>query len=186
VLRADKAGAIAQVLAEPGQVVAAGQAVFRLAEAGEIEVAIAVPESRLDGLKPGVPAEITLWTDKAPLRGRLRELSPVADPATRTYAARVSLLDTPPGAALGMTASVRFALGAGDAVVVPRTAIFQQGEQPAVWTIGVDGSLSLRPVTVAGYGDAGALISAGLSSGERIVAAGVHKLAAGQKVRPAP
>jgi RND family efflux transporter MFP subunit len=184
VLRADKAGAIAQVLAEPGQVVSAGQGVLRLAEAGEVEVAIAIPESRLAGLKPGVPAEIGFWADRKPLRGRLRELSPVADPVTRTYAARVSLLDADPAVALGMTATVRFALVATDALIVPRAAIFQQGQQPAVWVVGADDTISLRPVTVAAYQDAGAAIADGLKAGERIVAAGVHKLNAGEKVRP--
>jgi RND family efflux transporter MFP subunit len=184
ILRADKAGAIAQVLAEPGQVVAAGQGVFKLAEAGEIEVAIAVPESRLAGLKPGVPAEIGFWADRQPLRGRLRELSPVADPATRTYAARVTLLDADPAIPLGMTATVRFELGGEETLVVPRTAIFQQGDQPAVWVVGADDTVTLRPVTVGAYLDAGATIKAGLKAGERIAGAGVHKLNAGEKVRP--
>lgn len=186
VLRADKAGAIAQVLAEPGQVVTAGQGVFRLAQAGEVEVAIAVPESKLDGVTPGAPAEVAFWSDRKPLRGRLRELSPVADPATRTYAARVSLLDADPSVALGMTATVRFAPGKDDAVVVPRTAIFQSGEQPAVWIVGPDETVTLRTVTLGGYRDAGATVVAGLNAGERIAAAGVHKLNAGEKVRPVP
>lgn len=186
VLRADKAGAIAQVLAEPGQVVAAGQGVFRLAEAGEVEVAIAIPESRLDGLRPGAPAEISFWTERKPLRGRLRELSPVADPATRTYAARVTLLDPDPAIALGMTATVRFDASAADALVVPRTAIFQYGDQPAVWIVGPDDTVALRPVAVGAYQDVGATIVAGLKPGERIAAAGVHKLNAGEKVRPVP
>jgi RND family efflux transporter MFP subunit len=185
VLKADKAGAIAQVLAEPGQVVAAGQGVFRLAEAGEIEVAIAVPESRLAGLKPGLPAAVGFWAERKPLRATLRELSPVADPATRTYAARVSLLDADPAVALGMTATVRFAQDGGDALVVPQSAIFQQGQQPAVWLVGADNTVALRPVVLGSYNDAGATITSGLKAGERIVAAGVHKLTTGQKVRPA-
>jgi len=184
VLKADKAGVIAQVIAEPGQVVAAGQAVFRLAEAGANEVAIAIPETRLSDLKPGVPAEVHLPAGTKPLRGKLRELAPMADPVTRTYAARVSLLDTDPALALGMTATVRFASHAGKVLAVPHTAIFQQGSQPALWVVGADDTLALRGVAVASYGDAGAVISAGLVSGERIVAAGVHKLIAGQKVRP--
>jgi RND family efflux transporter MFP subunit len=184
VLKADKAGAIAQVLAEPGQVVAPGQGVFRLAEAGEVEVAISVPESRLAGLKPGVPAEIAFWADRQPLRGRLRELSPVADAATRTYAARVSLIDADPAVALGMTATVRFLLGGTAALVVPPSAIFQQGSQPAVWVVGDDDRLTLRAVTVGAYQDGGTIVAAGLKVGERIVAAGVHKLSAGEKVRP--
>ncbi|OHC67216.1 MAG: efflux transporter periplasmic adaptor subunit [Rhodocyclales bacterium GWA2_65_20] len=184
VLKADKPGAIAQVLAEPGQVVAAGQGVFRLAEAGETEVAIAVPEAQLADLKPGAAAEVVLWTGRQPLRGRLRELAPVADAATRTYPARISLLDRAPGLALGMTASVRFRQEAADALTVPLAAIFQQERQPAVWVVAADDTVSLRAVSVAAYTDAGATIAEGLKSGERIVAAGVHKLSAGQKVRP--
>lgn len=184
VLRADKAGAVAQVLAEPGQVVAAGQGVLRIAEAGEIEVAIAVPESQLAGLKPGAAAEIALWAGHKPLRGKLRELSPVADAATRTYAARVSLLDRDAGLVLGMTATVKFVQEGGDVLAVPLAAVFQHGGEPAVWVLGADDTVTLRPVVVAAYGDAGAAIATGLAGGERIVAAGVHKLAAGQKVRP--
>ena len=183
VLRADRAGAIAQVLAEPGQVVAAGQGVFRLAAAGEAEVAIAVPESQLAGLKVGAPAAVTLWVERAPLRGRLRELAPVADPASRTYAARISLADADATVALGMTASVRFEKDAPAVLTVPLAALFQQGAQPAVWVVGGDDTVALRPVAVAAYGDAGAVIADGLQAGERIVAAGVHKLSAGQKVR---
>src|SRR3989338_143202 len=89
-LHADRAGVIAATLAEAGQVVAAGQPVLRLAPDGEREVAIALPEAHLVNLKIGAPAEITLLAageNAAPLAGRLRELSPAADPATRTYAA---------------------------------------------------------------------------------------------------
>lgn len=186
VLRADKAGAIAQVLAEPGQVVAAGQGVFRLAQAGEVEVAINVPESRVAELKPGMPAEVSLWSGRQRLHGRLRELSPMADPATRTYAARISLPNADPAVALGMTATVR--LGSGDAksLMIPRAAVFQQGDRAAVWIVAADDSVSLRPVSIAAYLDAGATVTAGVQPGERIVSAGVHKLAPGQKVRPLP
>jgi RND family efflux transporter MFP subunit len=185
-LSADHDGVVAAVLAEPGQVVSAGQPVLRIARDGEREVAIAVAEADVIGLKPGMTAEISLWSGKRAYQGRLRELSPAADPATRTYAARVSILDADASLALGMTASVRFTAESSPALVVPLAALFQQGEKFAVWAIGSDSTVSLKPVTVAGYTDAGAKIAAGLQPGERIVAAGVHKLAAGQKVRIAP
>lgn len=188
-LKADRAGVVSQVLAEPGQVLGAGQAVFRLAEAGESEVAIAVPESQLAGLKPGAAAEVTLWSGqdqgaRQPLRGKLREIAPMADAATRTFGVRISLLDQNAAPALGMTATVRFVQDGVDALSLPLAAIFQKDQQPAVWVVGADDTLSLRPVTVSAYGDAGAVIADGLKAGERVVAAGVHKLNAGQKVRP--
>jgi len=185
-LSADHAGVVAAVLAEPGQVVNAGQPILRIARDGEREVAIAVPETAVIGLKPGMTAEITLWSGGRTYQGRLRELSPAADPATRTYAARVSILDADTALSLGMTASVRFTAESNPALVVPLAALFQQGQGFAVWIVGSDATVSLKPVTVAGYTDAGAKIAAGLQPGERIVVAGVHKLSAGQKVRIAP
>ncbi len=189
-LVADRAGVIGQVLAEPGQVVSAGQAVFRLAPDGEREIAIAIPESEVGRFKLGQPAEVSLWSgaDKA-IQGRLREVSPAADPVTRTFAARVALKDADPRLALGMTASVRFptvnAAGTAGATrqVVPLTAIFQQGNQAAVWKVGADGTVSLQKVTVKAYTDAGAVVSEGLAGGETIVAAGVNLLTTGEKVR---
>jgi membrane fusion protein, multidrug efflux system len=186
-LRADHAGVIAATMAEVGQVVSAGQPVLRLAQEGEREVAIAIPETQFAGLKIGAPADITLWSDKSDalhLSGRLRELVPVADPASRTYAARVALSGASARATLGMTAQVRFKNhDKSDKLIVPLSAIFQQGDQAAVWVVAADHSVSLRQVQVAAYRDNGAVIASGLTAGERIVSAGVHKLNAGEKIR---
>lgn len=190
-LVADRNGVIGQVLAEPGQVVAVGQAVFRLAPDGEREIAIALPENEVSNFKLGQAAEVTFWSaggiTAKPLVGRMREISPVADPVTRTYAARVSLKDADPLLPLGMSATVRFPSGAPGAtrLIVPLTAIFQQGKQPAVWRVGADNTVNLQAVTVSAYTNAGAVVSAGLAGGEQIVAAGVNLLTAGEKVRVA-
>lgn len=182
-LNADHGGVVAAVLAEPGQVVSAGQPVLRIARDGEREVAITVAESAVTGLKPGMTAQVTLWSSGKTYQGRLRELAPAADPATRTYAARVSILDADAGLVLGMTASVRFTAESNPVPVVPLAALFQQGQGFAIWTVSNDSTVSLKAVTVAGYTDTGAKISAGLQPGDRIVAVGVHTLSAGQKVR---
>jgi multidrug efflux system membrane fusion protein len=186
-LAADRAGVIGQVLAEPGQVVGAGQAVFRLAPDGEREIAISIPESEVGRFKLGQPAEVKLWSgaDKA-IQGRLREVSPAADPVTRTFAARIALKDADPRLALGMTATVRFPLGEAAGAsrqLIPLSAIFQQGEQAAVWKVGADGTVNLQKITVVAYTDAGAVVSEGLAGGETIVAAGVNLLTTGEKVR---
>ena len=186
-LVADKPGVIGQVLAEPGQVVGAGQAVLRMAPDGEREIAIAVPESELAALHPGQAAEVELWANAAKIAGRLREIAPAADPVTRTYAVRVALKDADPRLPLGMSATVRFAAAADASarIVVPLAAVYQKDKRPAVWQVGADGSVSLLPVTVEAYRDDGAVISSGLTGGEQIVAAGVNRLAAGEKVRVA-
>jgi len=191
-LVADSAGVVAAVAAEVGQVVAAGQTVFRVSRPGSMEVAIAVPESRVASLRIGQPAEVSLWADaSARYRGVLRELASVADPVTRTFAARVAIADTELAQSggvrplLGMTASVRFAAAAQAPLHVPLTAIFQQDGKPAVWVLAADSTVALRPVEVAAWGEKDATLAAGLVAGERIVVAGVHKLAAGEKVRVA-
>ncbi|NCP80139.1 MAG: efflux RND transporter periplasmic adaptor subunit, partial [Gallionella sp.] len=164
--------------------------VFRLAREGEREVAIAIPESRLASIKVGMPAAIEIGAAGGQMQtfaGRVREINPVADAASRTYAARVAFKSADAAVALGMTARVR--LNAADmskrkGYRVPLTAIFQQGEQAALWVVAADNTISLRRVNVAAYLDEGALISGGIEAGERIVSAGVHKLTAGEQIRP--
>lgn len=182
-LRADAPGVIAAVLAEPGQVVAAGTPVVSLAREGEREVAISIPESSVARYRVGDVAEVRLWADDARrYHGRIREIAPAADPATRSYQARLTLTDADARVALGMTAQVTFRHAGGDGIVVPAAAIYQQGEQPAVWVIDAGNTARLRPVTVAAWRDAGAAVTSGLVAGERIVASGVHKVQNGEKV----
>lgn len=187
-LVADASGVVAAALAEPGQVVAAGQPVIRLARDGEREVAINIPESRIVGVRIGAAATVTLWAGQTDEGGRtykgvLRELAPAADPATRTFAARVRITDADAAVLLGMTATVTFAEAAGDRMTVPLAAILQQGNTPTVWVVGKDNAVTQRPIEVERYADAGAIVKTGLAAGERIVAAGAYKLTAGEKVR---
>ena len=187
VLRAEQAGVVGLVSAEVGQVVSAGQTVFRVARADTLEVAISIPEVRMPEVRTLKDAEVSLWTDgSAKYRAVLRELSPVADPTTRTFAARVAIIDPDARVLLGMTANVRFLRAAGDArLTVPLTAIFQQAGKPALWVVNADQSVVLRPVAVASYGEHSAILSndSGVKAGERVVIAGVHKLSAGEKIK---
>lgn len=184
-LVADAPGVIVAVLAEPGQVVAAGQAVFRVARDGEREVAINISEAHLAGLKVGAGGTAQFWADGADKTYRvvLRELSPAADAATRTFAARVTIVDAPADLPLGLSATVNFARQATGQIVVPLAAILQQGDKAAVWVIGADNTVSPRVVEIERYSDGGAVLKSGLQPGEHIVAAGAFKLVAGEKVR---
>lgn len=185
-LVADAPGVVGAVLAEPGQVVSAGQGVFRISRDGEREVAISLPEAVLAGtgsVRPGSAATVTLWAGGKEYAGKVREIAPTADPATRTFAARVSIAGADAELPLGMTASVGFPGLAGERVVIPLAAVLQTGDAPVVWVIGKDDTLVRRPVGIERYGDDGAVVGRGLEPGERIVAAGAFKLVAGEKVR---
>ena len=183
--RQDQAGVVGLISAEVGQVVAAGQVVMRLARTDTLEVAISIPEGRMPEAHALGQAEVSLWADsEAVYQGQLRELSPVADPVTRTYAARVSILAPDARALLGMTAKVRFRSPQEDArLSVPLTALFQKDGQPALWVVQADQTVALRPVAVASYREDTAVLDSGVEAGERIVVAGVHKLSSGESVR---
>jgi RND family efflux transporter MFP subunit len=185
-LASDVAGVVTAVLAEPGQVVAAGQPVLRVARPDEKEVLIHVPEGRLAELKAAPEMTVGLWAEPGlALRGRLRELAPAADPASRTYAARIRLLDDHPDLRLGMTARVGLPSAGAAGVRVPLGAVIDRGEGPEVWLVAA-GKAQRRPVRVAAYREDAVVLSAGVAPGEQVVAVGAHKLAAGQAVRPQP
>jgi RND family efflux transporter MFP subunit len=182
-LVADAPGVIAAILAEPGQVLSAGQGVVRLARDGEREVAIALPETELRTVKAGGTAVIRLWADGKTYRGRVREIAPAADPATRTFAARISIANAELALPIGLSATVSFPTSADSVFLVPLAAVYQNNGKPAVWVVGKDETVELREVVVVRYADEGALVSAGLNEGETIVAAGAFKLSPGEKVR---
>jgi RND family efflux transporter MFP subunit len=184
-LRADAEGVITATLAEPGQVVNVGQAVVRLAHRGEKEAVVALPESFI-GSAQRSQATVRLWADPdRSFTARLRELSPQADDLTRTYAARFTIEDPDDKVALGMTATVKLAL-ASDAQVakMPLAAILNRGTGASVYLVDASGALVLRPVTVASFSENAALVTSGVSDGDRVVTLGVQKLEAGARVRP--
>jgi len=186
-LAADADGVVISVAAEPGQVVAAGQPVLRLARDGEMEVVVNVPESQVAHLRPGQEVVAFLWADPAHrFPGRVREVAGGADPVTRTFAARVSTTGVPPGARVGMSATVALKAAAGNSAVVllPLTALVREGESATVWVVDPKTSrVQRRPVQVGEFREDGATIVSGLATGEIVVSAGVHKLRAGQEVK---
>jgi RND family efflux transporter MFP subunit len=185
-LVAETEGVVTAVNLEPGQVVTAGQAVMRIARPSEKEVQVSVPESRIDELRKASALAVVLWSDPTKrYAARLREFAPNADATTRTFTAKVTILQADDAVKLGMTANL---LLAGDStatrIVVPLTAIGDQEGKPVVWVVDTQ-SLQVNPrrVELGAYREDGAVLTSGLQGGERIVIAGVQKLLPGQKVR---
>jgi RND family efflux transporter MFP subunit len=185
-LKADKAGIVTSVTGEPGQVVSAGQTVIALADAGEIEVAIGVPEQDAGRIAVGQRAGITLWAGPtASTEGRIREIAGQADAASRTYGVRVAVSNPPPDMRLGMTATVAMRIDGQDAaLLVPLTALTEADSAPVVFVVDVDNKTVRRtPVAVAGTMDEGIRVSRGLKAGDMVVTAGVQFLRDGMRVR---
>ena len=181
-LTADAEGVITALPVELGQIVAAGQTVAVLAHGADTEIVVREPENRLAEIRAAEDVLVTLWS--APGRsfqGRIREIGALADPASRTFAVKVALLNpaddqiAPATVALGMTATAQF-IGppSSPVIILPATAITAAGAEPAVWVLDDTRHRAvLTPVRVMAFGNDGTvLIGAGLSQGQLVITAG--------------
>ncbi|MBQ9486279.1 MAG: efflux RND transporter periplasmic adaptor subunit [Selenomonadaceae bacterium] len=183
-LTANADGVISTVNAEAGQVVSAGQTVLTLVQADELEVEIDVPENHLKNISIGKTADVTFWAVQGRTQGVVREIAPMADSAARTYRVRLSLINPPPNIQLGMTAEVilNSADEITDAVILPLSAIYQTGNAAQVWIVTNENKVTLKNVTVENFSGNEVLVR-GISTRDKVVAAGVHKLREGELVR---
>lgn len=184
-LKAEADGTVIAVLAEAGQVVAAGQAIFRIARDGDREAQVAIPEQDLALARAARP-DIALWSaPNARHEGELRELSPNADAATRTFLARYTVRGLAADAPLGMTVTLTLTNRDGArGARVPLSAILNEGGGSEVFVLDkASGTLVRKPVRILSFDARYALLGEGISEGDLVVTLGVHTLRAGQKVR---
>jgi multidrug efflux system membrane fusion protein len=159
--------------------------VARLARPGEKEVLIAVPESQREFVERASSFAVSLSAVPGKAwNGRLRELSPAADPAARTYAARVTVLEPGPEVELGMSARVTAsANGGAPRIEVPVAALHAKGDQPQVFVVQGGDTVQPRAVKTGGISGDRVVVESGLAPGDVVVAAGASLLRPGQKVR---
>lgn len=187
-LRADFDGIVTAVGAEAGQVVNVGQMIVRLAQPDEKDAVFAIAESAFrnnkdDNQRPEVAVAL-LSNPNVAADGVVREISPVADPVTRTYQVKVTLKDPPPEMRFGGSVLGRLKVSTAAVVTLPGSALFDKGGSPAVWIFNsADGTVALKPVAVARYETDRVIISDGLAKGDVVVTAGVNRLREKQKVR---
>lgn len=189
-LRAEFDGVVTATSAEPGQVVNVGQTVVKLARPDDRDAVFAVAEAAFKDRNPNVERPeliVTLLSDpRIEADGVVREVAPVADPATRTYQVRVTLRHAPDAMRFGTSVVGRLKVLTKPVVVLPGGALFDKGGQPAVWVVNrANGTVSLKSVTVERYETDKVVIAAGLEPGDVVVMAGVNRLREGQNVRVA-
>ena len=186
-LKADKAGIVTSVAAEPGQVVGAGQPIISLAQSGETEIAVAVPEQDAARLTIGQPVTASLWAGppRVSVDGRIREIAGQADPASRTYAVRIAVERPPLAMRLGMTATVALTLEEHvSSVVVPLTALTESDGGTVAFVVNAATKVVRKTaVDVGSVGEHGVQIVRGLQLGDMVVSAGVQFLRDGMRVR---
>jgi RND family efflux transporter MFP subunit len=183
VLLSDADGVVVETLAEPGQVVAAGQVVVRVARAGRREAVIQLPET----LRPAIGSigRASLYGNGLAGPATLRQLSDAAHPHTRTFEARYVLEGRLANAPLGSTISIHIPNGvSAPQLQVPIGALLDAGKGPGVWLVeGETPRVTWRAVQVAGLGDEAASVIGELKAGDRVVALGAHLLHEGEQVR---
>ncbi len=185
-LRSDQDGVVTRVLAEEGAVVSPGQRVMSVARSGEFEAVFDVPDGRIDEIRGTPDVQVALLSAPAArYPARVREISPSADPVTRTYQVKASIPTPPWNLRLGMNVAVTLLpqREGGSSISLPATALFQKDNGTAMWVVKPDLTVELRPVQVERYDSDRVILKSGLKRGDRVVTAGVHRLAAGEKVR---
>lgn len=184
VLNADVAGVITGVDAEPGQVVAAGQSVLRVARDGEREVVVDVAENQRSSLSVGQSVVVSLWAlPGKSFNGKIREIAPAADALSRTYRVRATLDAQDASIRLGMSATLRVPVTQEEtSVSVPMSAVFGTGGDQCVWLLDTKNQRVHRvAVKIMGF-DGDNLQVNGLKQNDVVVTAGVHLLREGQRV----
>ncbi|BBP75120.1 efflux RND transporter periplasmic adaptor subunit [Pseudomonas gingeri NCPPB 3146 = LMG 5327] len=185
VLRAPQDGVVAKRQVEVGQVVAAGQTVFTLAADGEREVLISFPEQAFGRFKVGQDVSVELWSQPDQrFNGHIRELSPAADPKSRTFAARIAFSAGKTPAELGQSARVFVQAASVVPLSVPLSSLTAENGATYVWKVQADNTLKRTPVRVGAFGEKSVPVLEGLGANDWVVAAGVHVLHEGELIRP--
>ncbi|MFZ1575951.1 MAG: efflux RND transporter periplasmic adaptor subunit [Chromatiaceae bacterium] len=184
-LIADGPGIVTARGAEPGEVVAAGRVIVQLAREGGRDAVFDVPARVIEAASADDAVTVALSTDmRVTTVGRVREVSPQADPVTRTFKVRVGLGSPPEAMRLGSTVTGTIQIGGAPGIAIPTSALTASQGQPAVWTLNLkDSTVALRNVDVLRFELDRVLISHGLDTGEMVVTAGVQALRPGQQVR---
>ena len=187
-LLADRDGVVTAVEVETGQVVTAGQPVVKLARLDEKEIHIDIPEQRVGGIDLHQKVSVTLWADgDRQYTARIREIAAAADPTSRTYRVKATLLERQDEARLGKTATVWIPVTTSPRITVPFSSVFTPQNEPGrprVWLVDEQaGTVRSVPVQLGEALDGERIVVAGVVSGQLVVSAGVQRLAEGQAVR---
>jgi RND family efflux transporter MFP subunit len=184
-LKADAPGVVTATGADSHEVVQAGQMIVRVARHEGRDAVFDVPSQILRSAPGGAEINVRLADDpKVTATGRVREVAPQADPATRTFQVKVGLTDPPEAMRLGATVNGSLQANADPVIEIPASGLTKINEQPAVWIVDPNTlTVSLRNVDVARFDPANVVVSQGLDTGEVIVTAGVQALHPGQKIR---
>ena len=184
-LVSDVAGVVTVQGAEPGEVVGAGRMIVQIAREGGRDGIFDVPAQLKDAALTNAAITVTLTMDpKVTSAGRVREVSPRADPVTGTFRVKVNLINPPAAMRLGSTVTMRMKVAGDTGFLIPASALMRSDRQPAVWIVDPkNATVSARTVELRAFDADRVVVASGLNPGDIVVTAGIHALRPGQKVR---
>lgn len=186
-LRADFDGIVTAVSIEVGSIVNTGQTAMRIARPDERDAVFAMPEAAFGKYQGRPLPEVVVTLLSNPMvqaEGLVREISPVADSATRTFQVRVTLRDPPEAMRFGASVAGRAIQASPPVVVLPSASLFDRSGTPAVWVVNRESSvITLKTVAIERYEADRVIVAYGLEKGEIVVTAGVNRLRENQIVK---
>jgi len=178
-------GVISSINMDAGQVVSSGQTVATMAVSGNKEVEFDLPEVQINDYKVGMPAQIKIWATDEVLNGKIRTINQASDQQTRTYTARVVILNPGSDIKYGMSADVTIKpLNSTDGLVLPLNSLYTGNGKSGVWVMGNDEKAKFVPVEVISTDGTSVKIKQGtLNNGDKVVSAGANFVYAGQPLK---
>jgi RND family efflux transporter MFP subunit len=135
-LKAPSAGIITSITMDAGQVVTSGQTVATMAVSGNKEVEIELPEVQINNYKAGMPAQVKIWATDQVYKGTIRIINQASDQQTRTFTARIVIINPDANIKYGMAADVKIApLNVKDGTELPLSSLYSNDGKTSVWII---------------------------------------------------
>lgn len=172
------AGVVVAKQVEAGQTVFPGTPLLTIEGDGGFRLEVSAPETLLGKVKTG--DQVAIAVEGAPATGRVSEIVPAVDPASRTFTVKIDL--PAKGMRTGNFGKASFKTGSRQGIAVPAAAVVERGSLTSVWVVSKEGIARLRLVKLGkSLGDKVEVLS-GLSAGDRVVTAGIDKMVDGAKV----
>jgi RND family efflux transporter MFP subunit len=164
---------------DAGVTVFPGTPLLTVEEEGHYRLEAAVPESMMGSVKPGDQLRVAI-DGIGVENGRVLEVVPAADPASRTFTVKVEIAAK--GLNSGIFGRAYLPVGSHRGIMVPRAALREIGGVTSVWVVGKDNIARMRLVRTGRERGGRIEVLSGLSTGERIVVSGVGRVSDGVRI----
>ena len=175
-------GLVTEKKTEAGSMAVPGMPLLTIEEDRGYRLEAMVPESVLKGVRLGQEVGVTIDGATVQEKGRVAEIVPAADPATRTFTVKIDLAGK--GLKSGMFGRAGFTTASRPGLLVPKGAVVERGALTSLWVLDREHVARLRLVKLGKEQEGAVEVASGLSPGESVVVGGTQKVTEGVRVEP--